>query len=300
MYLFLIISLILIVICFVFLFFRRRKAIKKTCAMTQEEKCSLLQDILYPYGYCYLPKQDVVSTHNDAWQRGSGYTAFFDRAALHFNMVFDALPIYFHYQGKTWLIEFWKGQYGINTGAEIGIYYADRILSSSELSTAHFQAVEDSERLPVAFTLYKDCEILASASGKSWWLTAFLVGSYAKPDTLSMDIEISFPNIEMQASFLEALKRVENPHFAFHCRNKEVHIHYSCGCPISPICSETITIFRRIRIAWTQFCNRWLCRLYCAIAHPFETTLDRIVFLYELLPYILRRMLRHLKGVISK
>ena len=42
--------------------------------------------------------------------------------APRFQMVFDALPVYFDYQKKTWLIEFWKGQYGINTGAEIGIY----------------------------------------------------------------------------------------------------------------------------------------------------------------------------------
>ncbi len=268
--------------------------------MSHMEKCRLVDELLYPYGYCYCPGQDVVSTHNDAWQRGSGYTALFDRAALHFNMVFDALPIYFNYRNRTWLIEFWKGQYGINTGAEIGIYYADRILSPNELSTAHFQAVDDDDRLPVAFTLYKDSRALATMSQKSWWLTAFLVGLFSKPCSLSMDIQICFPNCEMQSCFVEALQQVENPCFAFHCCNTQVHIHYSDGCPVSPICPETTGIFRRLRIAWAQLSNKLLCRIYCALARPFKTTLDRIVFLYELLPFCLRRMLRHLKGVIKK
>ena len=33
-------------------------------------------------------------------------------------MVFETLPVYFDYAGKTWLIQIWKGQYGICTGCE--------------------------------------------------------------------------------------------------------------------------------------------------------------------------------------
>lgn len=299
MYLFLTIFLITLLFCFVLILFRRHCAIRKVCAMSCTEKCRLLQELLAPFGYYYCGRQDVISTRNDAWQRQAGYTALFDQAALHFNMVFDALPIYFDYQGRTWLIEVWKGQYGINAGAEVGVYYADGLVTPSERSTAHFDAVSDCDRLPISFTLCHHSQILASMSDRSWWLTAFLVGKFATPSQLSLDISITFPNTEMQRCFLNALRQSANPHIDYRCHNLTVRIHYANGCPISPVCPEQVSLFRRLRITWAQFCNKLLCALYCFLARPFHTTLDRVVFLYELLPFLLRRMLKHLKGVIK-
>lgn len=60
-------------------------------------------------------------------------------------MVFDALPIYFDYAGETWLIEFWKGQYGINTGGEVGVYHAGKVVPERYYRIAHFEAVEDQD-----------------------------------------------------------------------------------------------------------------------------------------------------------
>ena len=91
-----------------------------------------------------------------------------------FQMVFDALPIYFDYRGRTWLIELWKGQYGINTGAELGIYHADKILSESEYKTALFTAAEDNgfrkccpARYVYAATRSKIVTIFPNATGGS-------------------------------------------------------------------------------------------------------------------------------------
>ncbi len=283
-------------------FWRRHRAVKKVRCMTCCEKQRLLDTVLEPFGYYYECKQDLVSTRNDAWQRGAGYTAFFDRAALHLHMVFDALPIYFDYGNRTWLIELWKGQYGINTGAEVGIYYADRLLAPEEYATARFQAVADCDRLPVTFNLFHRETLLASMSNRTWWLTAFLVGKFTNPSRLSMEISIRFPDQEMQRQFLEALHHLrqdnETLQFSRCCQGFGVHIRYSCGCPLSPVCPGRISCLRRLRIRWAQLCNRFFCRLYRRITRPFTCTLDRILFLYELLPFILRRMLRRLKGVI--
>lgn len=300
MYLFLYILLIFLLFFFLLGLIRRCRVIKKVCNMKYLEKCQLLQELLAPFGYYYCRGQDVISTRNDAWQRQAGYTALFDRAALHLHMVFDALPIYFDYRGRTWLIEVWKGQYGINTGAEVGVYYADGIIAPTEHSSAHFNAVSDSDRLPIAFTLYRNTEIVATMSDRSWWLTAFLVGEYSKPSRLSMDISISFPNSEMQCSFMNALRQSDNPHLEYRRHNLTVHIHYAIGCPVSPICPEEIGPFRRLRIVWVQCCNKLFCGLYRLLARPFNTTLDRVVFLYELLPFLIRRMLHRLKGSIKK
>ncbi len=299
MYFSIIILLFLLLICFLFGFWRRHAAIKKVCSLSCEEKCSLLDSILAPFGYVYAPKQDIISTLNDAWQRKAGYTALFDRAALHFHMVFDALPIYFNYQGRTWLIEFWKGQYGINTGAEVGIYYADRILKKEEYDTAHFQAVEDCDRLHVTYTLLHGSHPLATVSGLTWWLTVFFVGMFSRPSQLAMDCVLCFPDGEMQECFLSALRQTAS-NVRFHCHGCKVHLYYEEGCPLSPICPDQISWFRKLRIRWAQFCNRLCCRLYCFLTRRFDCTLNRILYLYFLLPFALRRMLRRLKGVIHE
>lgn len=297
MYFSIIILLFLLLICLLFGVWRKHIAIKKVCSLSCEEKCRLLNSILSPFGYVYDAKQDIISTLNDAWQRKAGYTALFDRAALHFHMVFDALPIYFNYRGRTWLIEFWKGQYGINTGAEVGIYYADRILDEEEYGKAHFQAVDDCDRLPVTFTLLHGSCQLATVSGLTWWLTMFFVGMFSRPSSLAMDCILNFPNMEMHECFTAALRQTA-PNVRFHCHGCKVHLHYDEGCPLSPVCPSKISWFRKLRIRWAQFCNRICCRLYCFITRHFDCTLNKILYLYFLLPFVLRRMLRHLKGVI--
>lgn len=293
--------LLLIVLCLGLGFRRRRRALKKVCCMSCREKQELLNAILEPFGYTYVRDQDLISTRNDAWQRQAGYTALFDKAALTLNMVFDALPIYFDYRGRTWLIELWKGQYGMNAGAEVGIYHADRLLSPEEYATAHFQAVPDDERLPVTFKLLHGEKLLAAMSRTTWWLTAFLVGMFTKPSHLTLEVTIGFPCPEMQSQFLEALDRIgrENKSLQFFrcCYGMQVHIRYSCGCPAFPTCPARISWLRRLLISWVQLYNRFSCRVYRRITRPFDCTLDRVLFLYELLPSALRRMLKqHIPG----
>lgn len=70
----------------------------------------------------------MISSRTDAWQKAFGYLDAYNRAAPYLSMVFDSYPIYFDYEGRTWLVQIWKGQYGICTGCEIGLYYADGIV----------------------------------------------------------------------------------------------------------------------------------------------------------------------------
>ena len=61
-------------------------------------------------------------------QRYFGYAYAYDAAALAMNAIIDCEPIFFDYAGKTWMIELWKGQYGLETGCEIGVYNRDHRL----------------------------------------------------------------------------------------------------------------------------------------------------------------------------
>src|SRR4051794_9572622 len=75
-------------------------------------------------GFDFDPVGDIIYSRMDALQRKAGYCWNYDRAAPLFDMIIDCEPIYFKYGGAKWMIELWKGQYGIMTGAEIGVYKA--------------------------------------------------------------------------------------------------------------------------------------------------------------------------------
>ena len=74
-------------------------------------------------GFRYDPDQDIIYSKFDAWQRATGFCHMYDEAApATISAVIDCEPIRFLSGGKQWMIELWKGQYGIETGAEIGVY----------------------------------------------------------------------------------------------------------------------------------------------------------------------------------
>ena len=77
-------------------------------------------------GFAYDRKEDIFYSLMDCWQREMGYCQLYDEGSSLFNMVMHCEPVRFSYAGKRWMIELWKGQYGITTGAEVGIYNTDQ------------------------------------------------------------------------------------------------------------------------------------------------------------------------------
>lgn len=100
---------ILIVICMAARRCRSRIKLRK---MGEEERAAAVVRFDKTVWICSKPEEEILVSTEDAWQRKYGYEALYDALAPHFNMIFDYYPVYFDYQGKTWLIEFWKGLYG--------------------------------------------------------------------------------------------------------------------------------------------------------------------------------------------
>ncbi|MCR3923562.1 MAG: DUF4474 domain-containing protein, partial [Firmicutes bacterium] len=127
-------------------------------------------------GFLYDPKQDIFISRMDAWQRNYGYFRLYDEMLAPLNMIVDCEPIYFHYNDKRWLIQLWKGQYALTLGCEIGIYYTDQpdIHIPNLFSGPFFQCAEDEDLLQMAYTLYKNEEILFTRADHHWWLTGFI------------------------------------------------------------------------------------------------------------------------------
>ncbi len=156
-------------------------------------------------GFKYDPYEDIFYSTKGAWQKNFGYGHIYDVTAPIFRMIIDTEPVHFSYNNKNWLITFWKGQYGITTGAEIGIYCTKE--KKVTKNTIYLQ-VEDSEMLDMSFILSKKGKKIIQISARHWWLAAFKLGMFSKPRDLSMSITITFKDKEMLESFLKAFKKI--------------------------------------------------------------------------------------------
>lgn len=281
MYLYIEIIGIILIICILFItlwILRSKRIIQTIDNMSYVKKCCMLENLVYPFGYTYEPDQDIFSSAMDAWQKDFGYTAFYDKAASHFQMIFHYLPVYFNYQNHTWLIEFWKGQYGIHTGAEIGLYKSDRILEPSEYDTEVFSAVTKDEMLPLSIELLERERLLVHLNKCHWWLTAFCPGHYANPQDLIVNASLTFPNQEMLSAFVDALEETICPD----CRI------FVCGLNISFSFIDDSVLHHPFAL-WQ---NKLLCRLFLWYTKPFSSSLDRVLYLFESLPFIFHRLLQ--------
>jgi len=161
-------------------------------------------------GFAYSKDQDIFySTHN-AWQRSFGYSRLYDEAAAHFAMIVDSEPVYFDYDGKRWLIEFWKGQYGMTTGCEVGIYNTDRpaFQISGIFDETFYNSASDDDMLFISYTLFKNGRKLFQREGIHWWLTGFRLGEFSHPSELAMDVSITLKDKYMLNAFMHGMRNI--------------------------------------------------------------------------------------------
>jgi hypothetical protein len=175
---------------------------------------------VYDAGFLYDPDQDIIYSRMDAPQRNFGYAFGYDAGALGMNAVLDCEPVFFDYDGKHWMIELWKGQYGLETGCEIGVY--TRPIGSTSLGytlldatvglragdpvpshSLFYDCAADADRLELSATLHRDGEVLFTRGPElHWWLTGFRWGVLSDPSQLSVDVVITLKDNAMCDAFM--------------------------------------------------------------------------------------------------
>lgn len=275
---------ILLILLLAWFIARREKCKRKVRMMNEREKISLLADLTRPFGFVYEPSGDIFVSVRDAWQRREGYEKLFDRLSSKFNMVIDAFPVYFDYRGKTWMIEFWKGQYGINTGAEVGIYHANRLVPKNQREKIHYNAVSDEEMPLISVCLQKKSQILFCKKEYHWWLAAFRMGMFSQPEDLSMQATVTFHDTEAARAFCQGLNEAGLAKNGYRMRGRRVSVWISDSCP-------HFGMEKRHR-SMVQALNHFYCCAYRLVTLPFTDTADRMLFLYEQLPWCFRHMMR--------
>ena len=158
-------------------------------------------------GYQFNKEGNYYFTTEDPWQRNFGFNVLYDMGAPFMNFYYDTIRCKFRYDNKDWLIQLWKGQYGlVFLGAEIGVY-----TKPLDRDQAHYDGAADDDMLYMSMDFYRKGELRASRDyAKYWWCTAFVPGtldSFRDRSELSMKARITLKSKEMTELFAQSLEK---------------------------------------------------------------------------------------------
>jgi len=236
------------------------------------ERIQELNQEIKPFGFAYEPYQDIFYSLLNPWQRDLGYCRLYDEASAALSMIIDCEPIPFEYGGRRWLIEFWKGQYGMNTGGEVGIYYTTgpNLNIPGFFNGTFYLCPKDEDCIEMSFAFRKNKNLLFTRSGYHWWLTGFKLGEFSKPSELSMDITIDLYDRRMALAFAEALRKAGYREDEYKVQGRRVMVRYD-----EPHTKQPIT-----RTAFTDFImqrnNETVCEAYNHLTGAYTDTLDKL------------------------
>ncbi len=153
-------------------------------------------------------------------QRTFGFNKLYDNFSGLANFYLDTIRVYFTYNNKDWLIEFWKGEYAMAAvGCEIGFYNRNHDSLSERLNPdyLHYNSVEDDDAMFASMELWQyvkssDTEPVKKinfARRRCWWAADFQTGVLEKHSdrtSLVMRGSVEFPNTEMMNLFIKGLE----------------------------------------------------------------------------------------------
>lgn len=281
------------------LFFRKRAARKKVNALSINEKEEILDNLIKPFGYAYEATQDIFMTRQNAPQKLFGYTSAYDRSAPYFNMVYDYETIYFDYNNRTWLVEMWKGQYGINSGCELGIYYADEVVPPEKYASTLFKAAHDDDNLFITLKLNRHASAkekcskrLGQIRQRHWWPCIFKMGLFSKPDELFVNTSIRFKDYAMLRSFIKSFTQTL-PSTFYKLNGRTVYFTFSKS-------ERKYSFFRKLVRRFSLTSCHLLCKWFNHLTKDFSTTGDKLLYIYYYMSFLVRLFFRQISHADKK
>lgn len=169
-----------------------------------------MRSILRLFGYEYDEEQNVYYTSLNAWQRNFGFTDLYDNAAAYATMLYQTLKIDFEYEGLLWRLQWWKGQYGVLEGAEMGVYTK----KPENKDFPFYKCAEDENLLEMYFEYYQTPAdynagkpLFTRYEQEHWWITGFKFG-VCNPDRNVLKAVLIARDTKMADGIEEGLKNV--------------------------------------------------------------------------------------------
>ncbi|NLJ97304.1 MAG: DUF4474 domain-containing protein [Clostridiales bacterium] len=246
------------------------------------ERLEELNKDLNPFGFAYDINQDIFYSVMDGWQRKFGYCRLYDEGCAPFSMIIDCEPIYFNYGGMKWLIEFWKGQYGMTTGGEVGIYYTNgpSLNIPGVFNGTFYHCVKDKDRINMYIAFKKNGEIMFTRNEYHWWLTGFMLAEFSHPSELTMDIILELYNRNMAEAFVGGLIEAGYNESEYHINGNKVYIQFDKPHTKQPISRNALTEYLMQRN------NQSFCNAYNYLTAEYSNTLDKLAFVKRDSPYM--------------
>jgi RHS repeat-associated protein len=193
----------------------------------------IYRNLSHEFGFNYDPEQNIYYSRIDPWQKTYGYMPFYNTVAKGVQCELLDKQNVFVYGNYEWNIWIWKGRYiwtaksGYATGAEIGIYkrptdwdkmqfgwigivpgfYPKYRIKYPLYKLGYYDAAYD-DQMKMKFklisgktTVFTRTSAWSNRAGTHWWLTGFKRNYYSTPNSLKMEIDITFPNSVMANSF---------------------------------------------------------------------------------------------------
>jgi hypothetical protein len=228
-------------------------------------------------GFTYDPVQDIFFSIMEPWQRKFGYCQLYDESCPPLSLIIDCEPVRFRYGGKKWLIEMWKGQYGMTTGAEIGVYNTtgpDLNIPGLFCGTFYYCA-PDEDHLQMFYALRKRSSILFTREGRHWWLTGFELGEFSEPEELTLEARITLKDKEMCTAFAGELSRMGYTDDQMRVRDKTVWITYTRPYSKQPSTRTDMVV------TISQSRNRFLCERFRNLTKGAGNMIDKLNILKQ-------------------
>lgn len=157
------------------------------------------------YQYSYV--DDYYYTNDkDAWQYNFGFGKIYDFVSPYILLEYDYIRVFFTYENKDWMLQMWKGQYGlIFYGGEIGIYNREHSDEGINEWTM-FNCPAEEDWLNMEMTLWHEQldgtwkREFTRDYDKYWWCTGFKNGHLRREEPaneLRLTGRITFKDEEM-------------------------------------------------------------------------------------------------------
>ncbi len=184
------------------------------------KKGNFIQDFLtkqqvLSYQYSYV--DDYYYTNDkEAWQYNFGFGKIYDFVSPYILLEYDYIRIFFTYENKDWMIQMWKGQYGmVFFGGEIGVYNREHS-EKGYGDWAMYACAPESDWLYMEMSLYWQEKIngeyvrqFTREYDKYWWCTGFKNGHIRveePADELRLEATITFKDETMRELFTQGLE----------------------------------------------------------------------------------------------
>ncbi|MBR2869044.1 MAG: DUF4474 domain-containing protein [Clostridia bacterium] len=157
--------------------------------------------------YMYSYVDDYYYTNDKkCWQYNFGFGKIYDFVSPYILLEYDYIRVFFEYEGKDWMLQMWKGQYGmIFYGGEIGIY--NRPHSEKGIGPwTMFACPAEEDWLQMEMTLWHEeldgtwTREFTREYDYYWWCTGFKNGHIRQEepaDELRLTGRITFKDEEM-------------------------------------------------------------------------------------------------------